>query len=118
MSLDTRAPRILVTLGRSVAMIVPVFLLAIFVTFALRSMSGLSPARLQLGEEATPEAIARIESQWGLDDPFLVQYWHWFSGLLHGDLGTSWVNGAQISTMTGLGLGVSLSIAVFALVIG
>ena len=118
MAATRRTPRFLGTIGRSLGMIVPVFLLATFVTFALRSMSGLSPARLQLGEEATPEAIARIESQWGLDDPFIVQYWHWFSGLLHGDLGTSWVNGAEISTMIGLGLGVSISIAVFALLIG
>jgi peptide/nickel transport system permease protein len=91
---------------------------ATFVTFALRSLSGLSPARIQLGEDATPEAIHRVEAQWGLDRPFLVQYGHWFGGLLHGDLGTSWTNGADISTLIGLGLGVSLSVASLALVIG
>ncbi|MEV0066291.1 ABC transporter permease [Amycolatopsis sp. NPDC050768] len=106
------------TLARSVAIFVPVFFVATFVTFALRALSGLSPARIQLGEDATPQAIANIESQWGLDRPFLVQYWHWFTAVLHGDLGTSWVNGADISTLIGLGLGVSLSVAVFALVVG
>lgn len=110
--------RILATLARSVAIFVPVFLVATFVTFALRSLSGLSPARIQLGEEATPEAVARVEAQWGLDRPFLVQYWDWFSGVLHGRLGSSWTNGADISTLIGLGLGVSLSVAVFALIIG
>src|SRR5262249_17840043 len=105
--------RILAALARSVAIFVPVFLVATFVTFALRSLSGLSPARIQLGEDATPEAIARIEAQWGLDRPFLVQYWDWLTGVLHGQLGTSWVNGADISTLIGLGLGVSLSVAVF-----
>ncbi|MFF4309258.1 ABC transporter permease [Streptomyces sp. NPDC001507] len=110
--------RILATLARSVAIFVPVFLVATFVTFALRSLSGLSPARIQLGEDATPEAIARIEAQWGLNRPFLVQYGDWLTGVLHGQLGTSWVNGADISTLIGLGLGVSLSVAVFALVIG
>ncbi|BFP50399.1 ABC transporter permease [Streptomyces sp. CMC78] len=112
------AGRVLAVLARSVAIFVPVFLVATFVTFALRSLSGLSPARIQLGEEATPEAIARIESQWGLDQPFLAQYGDWFTGVLHGELGTSWVNGADISTLIGLGLGVSLSVATFALVIG
>ncbi|KAA0941244.1 ABC transporter permease [Streptomyces apricus] len=110
--------RLLATLARSVVIFVPVFLLATFVTFALRSMSGLSPARIQLGEEATPEAIARVEAQWGLDRPFLAQYWDWFTGVLHGQLGTSWTNGADISTLIGLGLGVSLSVATLALVIG
>jgi peptide/nickel transport system permease protein len=110
--------RVLATLARSAAIFVPVFLVATFVTFALRSLSGLSPARIQLGEDATPEAIHRVEAQWGLDRPFLVQYGHWFGGLLHGDLGTSWTNGADISTLIGLGLGVSLSVASLALVIG
>lgn len=112
------AGRVLATVARSVAIFVPVFLVATFVTFSLRSMSGLSPARIQLGEDATPEAIHRVEAQWGLDRPFLVQYWDWFSGVLQGRLGTSWANGADVSTLIGLGLGVSLSIATFALVIG
>ncbi|MEU1528666.1 ABC transporter permease [Streptomyces fagopyri] len=110
--------RVLAALARSIAIFVPVFLVATFVTFALRSLSGLSPARIQLGEEATPEAIHRVESQWGLDRPFLLQYWDWFTGVLHGQLGTSWTNGADISTLIGLGLEVSLSVATFALVIG
>lgn len=107
-----------VTVVRSVLVFVPVFLVATFVTFGLRSLSGLSPARIQLGEQATPDAIAKVESQWGLDKPFLTQYWDWFTGVLHGQLGTSWVNGADISTLIGLGLGVSLSVASLALVIG
>lgn len=113
-----RVRRVLVVVARSVAIVVPVFFVATFVTFALRAMSGLSPARLQLGEDATPEAIRNIETMWGLDRPFLVQYWDWFTGVLHGELGTSWVNGADIATLIGLGLGVSLSVAVLALVIG
>ncbi|MGW1465902.1 ABC transporter permease [Streptomyces sp. NPDC002308] len=112
------AGRVASALGRSVAIFVPVFLVATFVTFALRAMSGLSPARIQLGEDATPEAIHRIEAEWGLDQPFLTQYWHWFTDVLHGELGSSWVNGADISTLIGLGLGVSLSVATFALIIG
>ncbi|MFF4245604.1 ABC transporter permease [Streptomyces sp. NPDC001822] len=112
------AGRVAAALGRSVAIFVPVFLVATFVTFALRSLSGLSPARIQLGEDATPEAIRRIEAEWGLDKPFLTQYGDWFADVLHGQLGTSWVNGADISTLIGLGLGVSLSVAALALVIG
>ena len=112
------AGRVLVTLARSVAIFVPVFLVATFVTFALRAISGLSPARMQLGEQATPDAIARVEAEWGLNRPFLAQYWTWLTDMLHGNLGTSWSNGASVSELIGMGLGISLSVAALALVIG
>jgi peptide/nickel transport system permease protein len=112
------AGRVLVTLAQSVAIFVPVFLVATFVTFALRAISGLSPARMQLGEQATPEAIARIESEWGLNRPFLAQYWTWLTDMLHGNLGSSWSSGASVSELIGMGLGISLSVAALALVIG
>ncbi|SOD72570.1 peptide/nickel transport system permease protein [Jatrophihabitans sp. GAS493] len=110
--------RTLITLLRSVAIFVPVFLVATFITFGLRSLSGLSPARIQLGEDATPEAVHRIEQQWGLDKPFLVQYWTWFDHVLHGDLGRSWSNGVSVSQLIGDGLTISLSVASIALLIG
>ncbi len=112
------AGRVLVTLAQSVAIFVPVFLVATFVTFALRAISGLSPARMQLGEQATPDAIARVEAEWGLNRPFLAQYWTWLTDMLHGNLGTSWSNGASVSELIGMGLGISLSVAALALVIG
>jgi peptide/nickel transport system permease protein len=112
------AGRAAVILGRSVAIFVPVFLLATFVTFALRQISGLSPASIQLGEEATPEAVARVEHEWGLDRPFLSQYWSWFNDVLHGDLGRSWSNGAEVSRLIGSGLAISLSVATLALLLG
>ena len=112
------AGRALATLARSVTIFVSVFLVATFVTFALRAVSGLSPAQLQLGENATPEAVARIEREWGLDRPFLAQYWTWFEGILRGDLGASWVNGVDISMLIGNGLAVSLSVATLALIVG
>ncbi len=112
------AGRTLATLARSVAIFVPVFLVATFVTFSLRALSGLSPARLQLGEDATPQAIHNIESQWGLDRPFLAQYGSWFDHLLHGNLGRSWSSGVSITQLLGDGLTISLSVSFFALIIG
>jgi peptide/nickel transport system permease protein len=110
--------RTLITIARSIAIFVPVFLVATFVTFALRALSGLSPARIQLGEEATPTAVHRIEQHWGLDRPFLAQYWTWFDNILHGNLGRSWSNGVKVSQLIGDGLTISLSVATLALVIG
>ena len=42
-----------------------------------------------LGEYATPGAVAILEAKLGLNDPLAVQYWHWLSAMLHGDLGQS-----------------------------
>lgn len=42
-----------------------------------------------LGEYATDESIAVLEAKLGLNDPVWLQYWHWLSGVLHGDFGVS-----------------------------
>lgn len=113
-----RLGRVAVAILRPISVFVPVFLLGTFVTFALRHISGLSPAYLQVGENATPELIAQIESEWGLDRPFIVQYLDWFGAVLRGDLGESWYNGFPISDILFDRALISLSIAGLALAIG
>lgn len=44
-----------------------------------------------LGEYATPASVAVLEAKLGLNDPLPLQYWRWFDGMLHGDLGASLV---------------------------
>ncbi len=44
-----------------------------------------------LGEYATPSAVAALEQRLGLNDPLWLQYWHWLSGILHGQMGQSLV---------------------------
>ncbi|CAN5129639.1 ABC transporter permease [soil metagenome] len=105
-------------LGRTVLVVVPVFVLATLVTFLLGAVSGLSPAGLMLGDSATAADIARINAQFGLDQPVIVQYGTWFLALLRGDLGTSWFNGLPVAELIGQRLGVSLSVAGLALLIG
>jgi peptide/nickel transport system permease protein len=48
-----------------------------------------NPATALLGERATPEAIAAIEEQYGLNDPIYVQYWKYAQQLFTGDFGVS-----------------------------
>lgn len=103
---------------RPVAALIPVFFLGTLITYLLRDISGLSPAYVQLGENATPELVAQVEQEWGLDRPFLVQYGDWLGGLFTGDLGKSWWNGTDIATLLFDKALVSLSVAGLALVIG
>ena len=44
-----------------------------------------------LGEYATPAALAALRQRLGLQDPLWLQYWHWLSGAVRGDLGWSLV---------------------------
>lgn len=113
-----RARRILLAILRPFAVFIPVFLFGTFITFLLGIISGLDPAYVQLGDAATPEAVARLDHQYGLDRPFFVQYWNWFTDLLHGSLGISWVDGIPISTLIGQRIVISLSVAAVALILG
>jgi len=113
-----RLRRVAIAVARPVGVFVPVFLFATFITFLLGAVTGLSPAYVQLGDAATPAAVARLNHQWGLDQPFFVRYWSWFSALLHGDLGKSWSNGVSVSELIGQRMTISLSAAGLALIIG
>src|SRR3546814_9252286 len=99
------------------AIVVPVFFLATVVTFALGALSGLSPAASLSGDEATPERIAAINAELGLDHPVHVQYLTWIAKVLTGDLGVSWYNGFPVAQLIGERLAVTASIAALALLI-
>jgi len=55
------------------------------------------PIAGMLGPNGTPELIAQIRTDRGLDRPLLEQYWSWLSGLVAGDLGVSLISGQDIT---------------------
>jgi peptide/nickel transport system permease protein len=59
------------------------------VVFAITGVLPGDAAQEQLGQEATPEALAALRAQMGLDVPAHQRYLNWLGGLLRGDLGTS-----------------------------
>ena len=71
-----------------------------------------------LGEYATPATVAALQERLGLNDPLLVQYWRWLSGMLHGDFGQSVVMSRPAAALIGEALGRSALLAgpAFALV--
>jgi peptide/nickel transport system permease protein len=72
-----------------VALMVPVALMVTIIVFVLIHLTPGDPARAYLGEEATPEAVAAMQHQLGLDQPLPVQYLIYLGNLLHGNLGSS-----------------------------
>ena len=69
--------------------IVPVLLLVTFGSMLLVDLTPGDPAATILGESATPEQIAALRQQLGLDRPLLVRYGEWLANISHGDFGRS-----------------------------
>ncbi|MEP6566310.1 MAG: ABC transporter permease [Mesorhizobium sp.] len=55
-------------------------------------------AQAILGQSATPESLANLREQLGLNDPAYVRYFHWLGGVVTGDLGTAMSSGQDIAT--------------------
>lgn len=74
---------------RRILFMLPVVLLVSFITFMLIHLVPGDPARILLGEEATPQTVAALREQLGLNQPLWTQFAIWFANALHGNLGQS-----------------------------
>ena len=79
---------ILQRLGFSIVLLVAVSFL-IFI--GVEALPG-DFATTYLGQAATPQAVANIQAELGLDKPLLSRYLHWLAGVMHGDFGMSWAS--------------------------
>jgi peptide/nickel transport system permease protein len=105
---------------RLLHMIPIVFGVTLLVFFLIHLVPG-DPARTMLGTRATPERIALLHEEWGLDEPLPVQYWRFLERLVHGDLGSSLFYSVPAGrlvverlpvTLWLIGLGTLLSVAI------
>ncbi|WP_084079155.1 ABC transporter permease [Demequina sp. NBRC 110057] len=95
----------------------PQLLIVSLLVFSLTFLVPGSPAAAILGPSATPEAIAQIEAQLGLDQPFFTQLGEWFAGVLHGDLGTSIRLGLPVTDLLSERVGATLSLVLGGMVV-
>lgn len=72
---------------KRVALGIVIVMLAVSVLFCMIHMVPGDPARILLGPRATPELIASMSAQMGLDQPLPVQIMQFFGDILRGDLG-------------------------------
>ena len=84
---------------RRCAQSVVVLLLVSVIVFGLLHLLPGGPARAILGTHATPTNIAAFNEQNGLDSPVPIQYWHWLTGVLSGNLGFSYVQNESVSSL-------------------
>jgi peptide/nickel transport system permease protein len=85
-------------LVRRLLLTIPVLLGVATLVFALIHLVPGDPAQSMLGESASPEDVARLRQSLGLDDPLLVQYTSFLTGILRGDLGTSFRYGTPVTS--------------------
>jgi peptide/nickel transport system permease protein len=78
---------------------IPVVFFSTFLVFMVIHLIPGDAAAVLAGPNATPEALAAIRKDMGLDQPLLVQYFVWISHLLQGDLGKSTLSGQPISKL-------------------
>lgn len=84
-------------IARRVVLLIPVLLGVTFITFALTRILPGNPIDKIAGPFVSAERKAEISRDYGLDDPFYVQYATYVEALFHGDLGRSLVSGVPIS---------------------
>jgi ABC-type dipeptide/oligopeptide/nickel transport system permease component len=104
-------------LARRLALLVPLALGTIVLTFSLMLLVPGDPATVILGQEASPEAIAQLRRNLGLDEPALVRLGRYMAGLAQGDLGRSLTQSEAVSTLILSRLGATIELAVAALLL-
>ncbi len=78
---------------KRVLLMIPVLLAVSFVIFTLLYLTPGDPALTNLGEQASPEAVAQLKKELGLDKPFVVQYANYvYKAVFKGDLGKSYAS--------------------------
>jgi peptide/nickel transport system permease protein len=105
-------------LGQSV---LTLFAVSVF-AFAMIHLVPGNPATIALGSNATPQAVAQLTHQLGLDQPLPHQYWTYIVNALHGNLGVS-IRSQQpvyteIVSMAGSTISLALAATVLAVIVG
>ncbi|MEO8457433.1 MAG: ABC transporter permease [Chloroflexota bacterium] len=83
------APGLASYIVRRLAIVPIVLVIVSFATFALGRLAPSDYVEIQAGPRASPETIARIQDERGLNDPIYEQYGRYMWDALHGDFGTS-----------------------------
>lgn len=79
--------------------LIPVLMGITFLSFAMMRLAGGDAVTYMYenaGMTVSQEIIDETKKEYGLDQPFLVQYGRWFAGMITGDMGTSYVSGREV----------------------
>jgi peptide/nickel transport system permease protein len=108
---------------RRLLILVPLAFVATVAAFGLTKLAPGGPVAAMLQDHPTsPAQIAEIRHRYRLDDPLVSQYWHWLSGIVHGDFGRSIITNDTVLNEVERRLSVTLTLnlggIVFAVLFG
>jgi peptide/nickel transport system permease protein len=96
---------------------IPTLLLVAIAVFAMLHLIPGDPAQLLLGDIESPQALAHLHEQLGLDQPLSTQFLRWIARVLHGDFGTSIVQQRPVLDMLLGSFAVTASLVIPAVVL-
>ncbi|MCW4115346.1 ABC transporter permease [Aurantimonas sp. MSK8Z-1] len=111
-----RHPLAALLLQRIGLSVVLLFAVSLLIFLGVEALPG-DFAQTYLGQSATPQAVANIRAQLGLDQPAVTRYLSWLGGVLEGDFGKSWASGQSVTSQIAGRLGNTLFLAFFAAII-
>jgi peptide/nickel transport system permease protein len=96
---------------------IPTILLVTIAVFMILRLTPGGPAVAMLGDQASPEAVAKLNHQLGLDKPLYVQYLRWLGSALHGDLGRSAFGNQPVTQLIVQRIVPTLELSILALIV-
>lgn len=98
-------------------LMIPVLIGISFVIFLIMSFMPGNPARLLLGEKATPAAVEKLTEELGLNDPFFIRYYNYMKNVLQGNFGISYRTGMPVTYEIQARFPTTLKLASFSIII-
>ena len=102
---------------RRILATIPVMAIVAMLVFSLLYLAPGDPAAVIAGDQASPEDVARIRANLGLDRPFLVRFFEWASQIIRGDLGTSIFTALPVTALIKQRIEPTLSLTLVTLVL-
>src|SRR6195952_5388991 len=104
-------------IGQRLLYLIPVLLAVSLLTFLIASLLPGDLAYVVLGDQATPENVAALRRDMGLDQPIWWRYLSWLGHVLQGDFGRSFRTGQTVLQAVTERLPVSLELMVLAQIV-
>ncbi|MCY4308557.1 MAG: ABC transporter permease [Rhodobacteraceae bacterium] len=103
-------------LSRIISLLLSLAVASLVIFFVIEIIPG-DPASFMLGLNASPETVASLKAELGLDQTPMIRYFNWVSGLVVGDFGISYTYKVPISELVVDRIQVSLPLALYALLL-
>ena len=102
-----------VLIRRLLSLVITLVAVSLIIYVVMGLLPG-DPAAIMLGTSASPDTLAALQKQMGLDQPLPLRYLHWLAGVFHGDLGQSYTYGVPVAGLILERLAVTLPLALLA----